>query len=74
MLRAGDVAGPAILTGLAILPMAAGWLWTYIGWGAYRELNLASKRASAMAFIITFFVYFTIITPLLTLITLALRC
>lgn len=56
MVEAGNVAG-LLLSALIVggLPPAAVWIWTYIGWGAYRELNRASKRASAMAFIVNFF-------------------
>ncbi len=72
MYKAGDVDGPAILFGLTALPLAADWIWTYIGWGAYRELNRASKRASAKAFIVTFLGY-ALITPFLALIAYAIR-
>jgi hypothetical protein len=64
MVEVGNLAGLVILTGLSFLPMTAKWIWTYIGWGAFRELNLASKRASAITFIV-FFVLHSASLPLL---------
>jgi hypothetical protein len=56
--NAGNLASRVILTGISFLPLAADWIWIYIGWGAYRELNLASKHASAIAFIAFFVLSF----------------
>jgi hypothetical protein len=61
--NAGTLANRVILTGISFLPVAADWIWIYIGWGAYRELHRASKRASAIAFI-AFFVLSLACLPL----------
>jgi hypothetical protein len=61
---AGDRAGWLMIAALNGFPFVAGWIWIFIGWGAYRELNLVSKWASAAAFIVHFVLSLAIL-PLL---------